>query len=105
MKGKAEFETGPTFFTAGIVNITDQYPEFRIVLLDVIRRHTDGDWGDLDEHDNRVNNDALKELSGRLLSSYDVVDPKDGGDMRLWVITDGLGTEQAYTTVLLPDEY
>src|SRR5215211_6768532 len=64
--------------------------------LDYIIRHLTGDWGDLDEHDRLVNEQAL-EHGGRLLSSYIVT-----GDQRLWLITE---SDRSATTLLLPQEY
>ena len=64
--------------------------------LSFIERHVRGDWGELDEHDRLVNEQAL-EHGGRLLSSYVVV-----GDQRLWLISE---SDRSVTTLLLPSEY
>ncbi len=60
-----------------------------------LSRHASGDWGDLDAHDRRENERALKN-GWRLLSSYPV------GEGRVWVITEA---DRSYTTLLLPSEY
>lgn len=61
-----------------------------------LRRHVCGDWGELDEHDRQVNEDALR--SGeRLLSVYTT---REG--VRFYVITER-GRE--FTTVMLPEDY
>ena len=65
-------------------------------LLSALRRHSSGDWGDLDAADKARNDDAL--LHGdRLLSSY-----RSGGGVKFYVITEA---DRSYTTILLPQEY
>jgi hypothetical protein len=64
--------------------------------MEFVERHIRGDWGDLDEQDRLVNEQALAH-GGRLLSSYIVV-----GEERVWVITE---SDRSSTTLLLPSEY
>jgi len=61
-----------------------------------LRRHLDGDWGDLCDEDRRSNDVALKN-GDRLFSSYRVSD-----DLKLWIITEW---DRSVTTLLLPSEY
>jgi hypothetical protein len=61
----------------------------------LLRRHQSGDWGELDEHDWRYNNQAVFE-GLRILSTYG--EEPD----RLWVITEA---DRSVTTILRPDEY
>jgi hypothetical protein len=63
--------------------------------IDLIARHAAGDWGDLDEHDRKANEEALQ-TGARLLSAYEV------GGVKFWVITEA---DRSATTVLLPEEY
>ena len=63
--------------------------------LRYLTRHSSGDWGELDAHDRRENELALKH-GRRLLSSYPV------GKKRVWVITEA---DRSVTTILLPSEY
>ncbi len=61
-----------------------------------LRRHTSGDWGEVDADDKAANDDALQ--SGeRLLSAY-----RSAGGTTFWVMTEA---DRSVTTVLLPDEY
>lgn len=60
-----------------------------------LARHATGDWGELCEHDRRVNELSLRH-GWRVLSSYAV------GDGRIWVITEA---DRSVTTILLPEEY
>jgi hypothetical protein len=64
--------------------------------VEFIARHARGDWGDLDEHDRLMNEQALVH-GGRLLSSYIVT-----GDAKLWVLTE---SDRPATTLLRPSEY
>jgi hypothetical protein len=61
-----------------------------------LRRHINGDWGDLDEEDRRANEQSLLDDS-RILSAY-----KLSTGERLWIITEA---DRSSTTVLLPSEY
>jgi hypothetical protein len=62
-----------------------------------IWRHAQGDWGDLDDHDTKVNEDALAQ-GERLLSCYVLA----GTGNQVWVITEA---DRSVTTVLYPSEY
>jgi hypothetical protein len=66
-----------------------------------INRHLRGDWGDLDDEDRRLNDEALID-GGRILSSYTT---RKGE--KLWVITEACGDDgrRASTCLLLPEEY
>jgi hypothetical protein len=59
-------------------------------------RHLSGDWGDLDEHDWKVNDSAI-EHGGRLASRY--VTSRGTG---FWIITEH---DRSVTTIFLPEEY
>ena len=65
-------------------------------LLQALARHLSGDWGNLDEHDWKMNDDGL-EFGGRLLSEYFA---QDG--TKFWIVTE---CDRSVTTVLLPKEY
>lgn len=61
-----------------------------------LRRHINGDWGDLDEEDKRANERALREDT-RLLSAY-----HGTGGTKFWIITEA---DRSVTTILLPEDY
>lgn len=63
--------------------------------LDLINRHSSGDWGDLCASDKNLNDQAITDGS-RILSAYVVAGEK------LYVITEW---DRSYTTVLLASEY
>ena len=61
-----------------------------------LRRHAHGDWGTVDAHDWKANDDALS-LGNRLVSAYKLLD----GTV-LWIISEA---DRSATTLLLPHEY
>ena len=72
-----------------------------IDVTQLLRRHLQGDWGQVSPPDACANNQALRDGS-RLLSSYQLNDQQN-----VWVITeaeDDEGNREA-TTFLLPSEY
>ncbi len=87
----AAFPLGRVVSTPGALEVLA--PEELLVLL---RRHQSGDWGEVDAHDRRANNRALKDGT-RVLSSYTT----SGGE-KVWIITEA---DRAATCILLPEEY
>ncbi len=65
-------------------------------LLDLLRRHAEGDWGDVEPDDRRANDEAVQH-GDRLLSAYTL-----SGDVKVWIITE---SSRSVTSALLPDEY
>lgn len=63
---------------------------------ELVARHVHGDWGELDEHDRQVNEDAMK-TGARILSVFTLAT-----GVKLWVITEA---DRRSTCVLTPDEY
>ena len=61
-----------------------------------LRRHVEGDYGDVCEEDKRLNDEAIQEGS-RILSAYTL---KSGE--RIWLISEA---NRASTCILLPSEY
>jgi hypothetical protein len=73
-----KFELGRVVATPGAIELAE---EKGISLTHLLALHVIGEWGNLDAHDKRMNEQALKDGS-RLLSSYG-----ENGD-KLYVITD-----------------
>jgi hypothetical protein len=59
-------------------------------------RHANGDWGEVDEHDRKANEYAVKH-GLRVLSVYRLCT-----GARIWIITEA---DRSSTTILLPSEY
>ena len=88
------FRAGQLVMTAGVNDLV-QRGAFNPVPY--LRRHLDGDWGDLCDDDRHQNDAALKSGEDRLFSSYRVTN-----DLKLWIITEW---DRSVTTLLLPEEY
>ena len=86
----ARFPLGVVVATPGALDLLARWD-----LDDLLRRHQRGDWGELDGHDRRANERALRD-GARLLSSYPL------GDGKVWIITEA---DRSSTCVLLPEDY
>ena len=64
--------------------------------MDLLARHTAGDWGDVDAEDRRANDDAIAEGT-RLLSVYHL----DTGT-EIWIITEA---DRSSTCTCLAEEH
>ena len=62
----------------------------------LLTRHQRGDWGELDEEDKRLNDEAVDGES-RILSAYTLPT-----GVKVWIITEW---DRSATTFLLPSEY
>ena len=65
-------------------------------VVDALRRHAVGDWGDVDEADRAENEFSLTRRL-RLFSVY-----HDSKGTKFWIITEA---DRSATTVLLPEDY
>ncbi len=63
-----------------------------------LQRHLSNDWGEMDAHDGRLNDAAVRSGEDRILSAYTVGD----GTARVWIITEW---DRSATSLLLPEEY
>ena len=94
LASQARFSPGQVVITAGVDELVRQS---RLNPAPYLRRHLDGDWGDLCDDDRQLNDAALKSGEDRLFSSY-LVEP----GLKLWIITEW---DRSVTTLLLPSEY
>lgn len=84
------FEIGAVVATPGAMRLIGA-EDISIALW----RHMSGDWGDVDDEDRALNNQAV--LDGtRLLSVY------RASDKKFYIITE---SDRSVTTFLLPEEY
>lgn len=86
-----KFPLGQVVATPGVMEATTD--EERI---SAIRRHLNGDWGEVGPEDWQSNNEALESRS-RLLSAY-----TNARGVKFWIITE---YDRSVTTFLLPKEY
>jgi hypothetical protein len=87
------FELGVVVATPGACALMDEYPE---AVSEALRRHVSGDWGEVDAHDHRANDTALRHGT-RLLSAYTLP-----GGRKIWIITEA---DRTSTCLLLLEEY
>jgi hypothetical protein len=96
----SKFSLGAVVATPAALELLANHNENPATFL---ARHQAGDFGDLDPHDVRTQNAALKaeakdaEAAQRMISSYTL-----GDGERLWIITEW---DRSVTTLLLPNEY
>jgi len=88
-----KFPLGQLVATPGAL---DAMKEAEVSFLPYIRRHLEGDWGDISPEDAAENKLSL-EQGFRLLSAYNLPDGS-----RIWIITEA---DRSATTILLPEEY
>lgn len=88
------FQLGNLVMTSGVSNWIDNIETHKKV-VDCIRRHQSGDWGEVDKEDWETNNFSLQN-SLRVLSSYTI------NNQKIWIITE---SDRSVTTVLFPGEY
>lgn len=94
---RIENPKGPLFELGRVVSTPGALAALtRQDLEKALARHHRGDWGDVDRHDWRANEEALSG-GARLLSVYRSEDA-----VTFWVITEA---DRSSTCVLLPDEY
>ena len=81
--------------TIGFNDSVQNDEKFSHFVFSSIRRHLQGDWGDLCKEDWEENELSLRE-GFRVLSAYNYNDEK------IWIITEA---DRSVTTVLFPSEY
>ena len=86
------FDLGRILVTMGA---KDAIQDSLAKMSEILTRHKNCDWGDVDDEDKSLNDTALK-FGARVLSSYTI----DGH--KIWVITEA---DRSSTTILLPSEY
>ncbi len=93
---------GTVVATAGVVLVMQNDVRFALFTGKCLDRYTDCDWGEIDSHDDAVNDDAL-ENGSRILASYDIPEAiRVNGHDKLWLITEA---DRSVTTLLFPSEY
>jgi hypothetical protein len=94
---RIRFPLGRLLMTRGVNDLVADNSAFASFVLDSLKRHANGDWGDLCQEDKAENELALKEGNLRLFSAYEKPSlPK------IWIITEA---DRSATTILFPEEY
>jgi hypothetical protein len=100
LTGKSLFQLGRMVTTRAVHETIP--PMF---VLDCIRRHQSGDWGDMSSGDKHQNDAAVKSGEDRIFSSYPIpegIASADCHEEKVWVITEW---DRSVTTVLFPSDY
>ena len=91
------FALGQLVLTAGV---NEAVASGQLRPLDFLRRHAQGDWGDLDPEDKAMNDAAVASGDDRIFSAYKITGVP--GENKIWIITE---RSRSYTTILYPHEY
>ncbi len=90
---KPRFPLGQLVATPGALRALEEAGQSPSFFLD---KHVAGDWGEVDDEDKRLNDEAL--VNGdRLLSAYRTL-----RGVKIWIITEA---DRSSTCCLLPQEY
>ena len=86
-----EFPLGQTVITSNAQRTL--HPED---VVQCMARHAANDWGEVNDEDKHLNDQALKD-DDRILSAY-----TDRNGVKFWIITEA---DRSATTILLPEDY
>jgi len=89
----SKFAFGHVVHTPAAVSLLAKHAVNMAALL---KRHGNGDWGDLGDDDKKENDFAVSS-GDQILSSYEVA-----AGSKVWIVTEG---DRSVTTVLLPSDY
>ena len=87
-----KFLLGTITFTP---NALDKADENEVDLLSLLKRHANGDWGDLSDDDKKENEFSVKQ-GYRIFSAYVIK------GVKFWIITEA---DRSATTILMPEDY
>ena len=90
------FNLGQVLITRGLNELISENSRLEFFIYHCLKRHQMGEWGDLDDEDKELNNEAV-ETGERIFSSYNFT-----SEITIWIITEW---DRKYTTILLPEEY
>ena len=84
-----KFQLGKVFVTKRVKKYIPLAEQFK-----ALKRHANGDWGDISDNDKKVNDKALKD-GNEILSAYHY------NKIEFWIMTEW---DRSITTILLPEE-
>jgi hypothetical protein len=90
---KPKFQLGQLVATPGALRALEEAGQSPAFFLE---KHMSGDWGEVNDEDKRLNDEALV-IGERLLSAYRTLK-----GVKIWVITEA---DRSSTCCLLPSEY
>jgi hypothetical protein len=90
---KPKFQLGQLVATPGALRALEEAGQSPAFFLE---KHMSGDWGEVNDEDKRLNDEALV-IGERLLSAYRTLK-----GVKIWIITEA---DRSSTCCLLPSEY
>lgn len=93
------FESGQILLTASVYETSKKDSKFEEFIYDSLKRHLNGDWGDLCKKDVALNNESVTG-NNRILSSYTL--KEESIKYKIYIITEA---DRKSTTILFPQEY
>lgn len=97
---KKKFDIGRLLTTASVFSQMQENMDFGKFVMSSLERYRKCDWGDTNEDDALMNDDAVA-CGDRILASY-VFKDNDGNTENVWIITE---SDRSATTILFPHEY
>jgi len=91
-----KFALGKLLMTRGVNHRIADDSQFAKFVIDSLRRHARGDWGDMCREDKEQNDYSLDKRL-RLFSAY-----QSDTLPKIWIITEA---DRSATTILFPEEY
>lgn len=101
METKQKIQTGTILLTNGVNDLMNKNESFLSFCTQCLKRHKNGDWGDMPEED-KENNDFAISNNQRIFSGYIIPDEIKKDDDKIWIITEW---DRSSTTILFPSEY
>lgn len=89
------------YMTSGIQNQIAESKAFSKFVWDSLKRFRHKDWGELDEEDKKMNDEAI-ESGERIVASYKFEATKEDNAQKIYIIMEYGHT---ITTILFPSEY
>jgi hypothetical protein len=92
-----KFPLGSVVVTCGVAaKIEESGEEYHTWIAASLKRHAQGDWGEMGDEDKQTNDEALATGEARIFSAY------EGKHGKIWIITEW---DRSATTILFPEEY
>lgn len=104
-------DLGRLVTTRAVDDLKESNKKFNEFLKNCFVRYLNNDWGDLEESDKKMNDNAVKSGEERILASYifpdnapwadDALNMYGGKEDRIWIFTEW---DRSFTTILFPGE-
>lgn len=103
-------DLGQLVATRAVAELQESNNEFAIFIQACLNKYLNNNWGDLEEDDKKMNDQAVKSGEERILAAYsfplnapwDATNGWGGKEDKIWIITEW---DRSVTTILFPGEY